>query len=775
MPFRYAEKPELHFSGVSSSYFSEFYLKVFLAVLSFSLCFLSDHTVHAQTEHPLTVEAIWGQPSATGQPPEGIQWAPDGSRVTYLSPESDLIQLLPTNGATTTLVSHTKLSALRSTATNEKDKDHRARYGMASYLWAPDSKHLLFDGDGQLFIYSLENGTAIDVASTGAGSGDDPKFSPNGQFLSYIRDHNLYVHRFKDQAQENALTNGHEETLLNGAVDWVYQEELEVRSNYFWSPDSARLAYLQMNEANVPEYPITDWIPIHATVDKQRYPQPGDPNPEVRVGVVKAQGGKTVWIKLPIDQGNDYVPRFGWVNPETLWIETLARDHKHRSIYFADAQHGEVRLAYTEKEEKFFADDYDVDFTRTEFFLKSWRDGHTHIYRYAFDAKSVSIGAPANAAPLAHLVNQVTSGNYEVVAVASILEGSQTIYYISNEGDPRERQLWSVKTDGSEKKKVSLTPGVHSANFAPLSPSYIDTTSSAASPPQVSICHGSDCKAFWRSIQLDGTQLTASESLELTAADGKTVLYGDLYLPAGTTAAGSVPLIVNPYGGPGVQTIENDWGGTQNRLWNQLLLQHGFAVLQVDNRGMAGRGRDFEQAAYHNFGQVQLADQLAAIDQVLAKYPRLDKGRLGWWGWSWGGSFTLNAMTHSDRFRAGVAVAPVTDWRNYDSIYTERYMGLPAENTDAYHDQSVVNSANKLKGHLLLAQGTGDDNVHFANSIQFIQKLIDADIPYDYQVYPRKTHSIAGPEARTHLFNRILAQFEMYLKNPSDRVEGSSR
>jgi dipeptidyl-peptidase 4 len=753
-------------------------LKLLLSLLLASLVFLIRPVLQGQTRaearHPLTVEEVWGEPSATGEPPEGIQWAPDGGRVTYLSPDSDLMQLLPTNGTVTTLISHTKLSALEPSAVNEKDKDHRARYGMASYLWAPDSKHVLFDSGGQLFLYSLENGTAVNIAFTGAGSGDDPKFSPNGQFVSYVRDHNLYVHRFKDQASEAQLTSTHEETLLNGEVDWVYLEELNVRSNYFWSPDSSRIAFLQMNEANVPEYPITDWIPLHATVDKQRYPQPGDSNPAVRVGVVKAQGGRVMWIKLPIVDGEDYIPRFGWVNSDTLWIETLTRDQKHRSIYFADAQHGEAKLAYSESEEKFFEDKYDVEFTAADFCLTSWRDGHQHIYRYGFDQNHPMGSEGASAAPLAHLMNQVESGDYEVESIESILDASQTIYYVSNEGDPRERQIWSIKTDGSAKQRLSTTAGVHAPKFAPSSSSFVDTASDQSTPPRYSICHGSECKAFFTSKPLDEGLLTPAESLKLTAADGKTTLYGNLLLPAGKTTAASVPLIVNPYGGPGAQSIQNSWGGTQNRLWDELLLQHGFAVLHVDNRGMAGRGRDFEQACYHNFGPVQLADQLAALDQVLEKYPQLDKGRLGWWGWSWGGTFTLNAMTHSDRFIAGVSVAPVTDWRNYDSIYTERYMGLPTENTDAYHDQSVVNSAQRLKGHLLLAQGTGDDNVHLANTIQFIQKLIDADIPYGYQVYPRKTHSIAGPEARTHLFNGILAQFETYLMNPPGRVPGGT-
>jgi dipeptidyl-peptidase 4 len=187
-------------------------------------------------------------------------------------------------------------------------------------------------------------------------------------------------------------------------------------------------------------------------------------------------------------------------------------------------------------------------------------------------------------------------------------------------------------------------------------------------------------------------------------------------------------------------------------------------VLHADNRGMAGQGRTFEQAAYHDFGPVQLEDQLTVVDAALAQYPQLDPKRLGWWGWSWGGTFTLYALTHSDRFRAGVSVAPVTDWRNYDSIYTERYMGLPTENPDQYHDDSVVNSAANLKGQLLIAHGTGDDNVHIENTVQFVQKLIEAGIPYDLQIFPRKTHSIAGSDARTELYDRILAQFEMYLK-----------
>jgi dipeptidyl-peptidase 4 len=306
---------------------------------------------------------------------------------------------------------------------------------------------------------------------------------------------------------------------------------------------------------------------------------------------------------------------------------------------------------------------------------------------------------------------------------------------------------------------------VHEAVFAPEGGTYVDTASDSLTPPSVSFCRYDQCRPFWSSRSLTSYDLSVPQDLQLKAADGSTTLYATLLLPAGkSSAAASIPLIVNPYGGPGAQDVRNMWHGSSS-LFDQLLAQHGFAVLRVDNRGMAGRGRDFEQAAYRNFGPVQLADQLEALDQVLAAYPQLDEDRLGWWGWSWGGTFTLYALTHSDRFQVGVAGAPVTDWHNYDSVYTERYMGLPSDNPEGYHDNSVVTNAKELKGNLLLLHGTGDDNVHFANSIQLIQQFINHNIPYDFQIYPRKTHSVSGAETRTHMYNRILWHFETYLRD----------
>jgi dipeptidyl-peptidase-4 len=704
------------------------------------------------------VEAIYAHGPMIGHPPEDLTWSPDAKHLTYLE-DGELMDLQPgmDSGAVKphVLVSRAKLASLMGESESEIDRDHRDRYKMASYIWAPDSAHLLFDSNGHLWLYDPHRGKGVEIGTSGMGSGDDPQFSPNGEYVSFVRDHGLAMARVKEPgAPVIAVAPAPNQTTLNGEVDWVYEEELDVRGNYFWSPDSTRLAFLQMDETAVPEYPITDWIPTHATVDMQRFPQPGDANPTVRVGVVSAAGGGTVWVELPIRAGQDYIPRFGWVDAKTVWIETVTRDHKHRDIYFADAATGQAHAVLKLTDDKFFDEKYDVSVGGGSIVMTNWSDGHNHLYLYSYDPAKL-------ATTTATLVRQLTKGDFEVGDVLSVDTAGKVIRYESSENNLLEQQLWQVSFDG-ERRQLSSGAGFHTGNFAPTGGWYVDKQSTSIDPPVLRLCQSAGkCTVFWLTNALEPYHLRAPEQLEVKTHDG-TTLYATLLLPEGAASQSSVPLIVNPYGGPGVQSVVNRW--SDELLFDELLAQHGFAVLHADNRGMGGRGRAFAQAAYRNFGPIQLEDQLTVVDWALAHYPQLDRKRLGWWGWSWGGSFTLYALTHSDRFRAGVAVAPVTDWRNYDSIYTERYLGEPAEFASGYRDFSVVNSAASLKGHLLLAQGTGDDNVHMENSVQFIQQLIEAGIPYDLQIYPRKTHSIAGPDVRTHLFNRILAHFEEYLK-----------
>ncbi len=705
---------------------------------------------------PLTVEAIYAHEPLIGTPPDEIRWSPDAKHLTYME-NDELMDVDTATGQARVLVSRAKLATFTAGPDTEQDRDHRDRYDMASYLWSPDAAHLLFDAKGRLWLYDLHTGASVEAGPAGAASGDDPQFSPDGESLACIRNHRLAVVRLNEPGMPMTMVApAPNPATLNGEVDWVYHEELDARSNYFWSPDSKQLAYLEMNEAAVPEYPITDWIPTHATVETQRYPQPGDASPSVRVGMVRAAGGKTVWVSLPIRAGQDYIPRFGWVDAKTLWIETLTRDQKHRDLYFADAATGQAHVVLQLADDKFFDDKYDVTVGNGAIVLTNWSDGHNHLYLYSYDQAD-----PANAK--AKLERQLTQGDFEVGEVYRVDIAARLIDYASNEGSPLDQQLWQVSFAG-ERKQLSAGAGWHEGNFAPAGGAFVDKQSARMEPPKVLLCADpARCNDIWKAKSLEPYQLRAPEQLTVKAHDG-TTLYATLLLPQGATTPASVPLIVNPYGGPGSQMVVNRWASAL--LFDELLAQHGFAVLHTDNRGMGGRGRAFAQAAYHDFGAVQLEDQLTVVDAALALYPQLDPRRLGWWGWSWGGTFTLYAMTHSERFRAGVAVAPVTDWRNYDSIYTERYMSQPAEFAAGYKDFSVVNSAARLKGRLLLAHGTGDDNVHMENSVQFVQKLIEAQIPYDLQLYPRKTHSIAGANVRTHLYNRILAHFEEYLKPP---------
>ncbi len=734
----------------------------------------------AQAPKPLTIEAIFSEGGITGRAPETVKWSPDGAKVSFVQRDDSgehgaLYYVDAATGKRAVLVAEEKLATLAppvSKIKNEREREWIQRYSVAGYQWAPDSKHLLFDSRGQLWLYSLENGTAIQLTSS-AEANTDPKFSPDGSRLAYLRKHDLWV-RAVSGGREKQLTRAGD-NILNGEVDWVYAEELYVRSNYFWSPDGKEIVFLQMNEKRVPTYPITDWIPTHPTVDYEKYPKAGDPNPEVRIGVISSSGGGVKWISLPKAQQPaeyEYIPRFGWLHPGVIWFETLNRAQNLLQVWFADVKSDRVRKVLTESESKAWVpvergENFTLLKSGDRFIWPSWRSGFTQLYLYSFD-KSDPPAADAK------LERQLTQGEFEVGGVAAVDEKNSLVYFTANAGDPRQEQLYAAPLAGGEMRRISAAGGTHHASFAPGGNYYVDTYSATVTPPEMSLCRAavtgaappqgtSECRPpFWAARSVAEYQLLAPKMLELKAADGATTLYGTLLVPPAIAPGAKAPLITNPYGGPGAQTVTDAWGGT-GFLFDQILARRGFAILHVDNRGMAGRGKEFAIASMRDFGKVELADQLAAIDQVLASNPQLDGSRLGWWGWSYGGYMTLYAMTHSDRIKAGVSVAPVTDWRDYDSIYTERYMGLPQENADGYKNSSPLNFARDLKGRLLEVHGTSDDNVHLQNSVQMINNLIDAGVQFDLQLYPRKTHGISGRAARTHLFHRIQNQFENYL------------
>ncbi len=726
---------------------------------------LAVESIVAQTAptKPLTIETLFQPGGLPGRGPETVEWSPDGTRLSFVQRDEkgekgELWYVDAASGEKKVLVSAAKLASLDpdvNRVKNEREKERLTRYHVAAYLWAPDSKHLIFDSQGQLWLYDLQSSTAVQFTSASDPSGD-PKFSPDGNHVAYVRKHNLYV-RPVDGKNEKQLTKDTGENLFNGDIDWVYAEELAVRSNYFWSPDSKEIVFLHMDETKVPIYPITDWMPTHPNVENEKYPKVGDPNPVVKLGVADAERGKVRWLSLTSDE-DTYIPRFGWVRDGVIWAEVLNRTEDKMDLYFVDAKSGKSRIVLTETTPGAW-----IDFDHTEVrFLKSnqflwpsWRDGNMHIYLYSFD-KQAPMAADAK------LERQLTKGDFEVVGIEGVDEAAGTVFFSGNKDDPRQTHIYSVQLDGSGFKALTTDEGEHQASFSDDGKHYTHMYFGPQASPSISLCAvGGACNPVWKGHdEISEYGLRAPKYLEFKADDG-TTLYGRLLLPPEGAASGKIPLIINIYGGPAAQMVKKDVPSA----FDEILARKGFAIFAVDNRGTPGRDRKFQTAIRHEFGAIELKDQLTALDQLLAQFPQLDKDRIAIWGWSNGGSMTLYAMTHSERFRAGVAVAPVTNQENYDTIYTERYMGLLKEDKAGYEQSDVTKSADKLHGALLLVHGTSDDNVHFQNSIQMINALISAGKPFRLMIYPNKTHSISGKDARVHLFTMIADHFERELKN----------
>jgi dipeptidyl-peptidase-4 len=731
-------------------------VKRLLSSLAMSVFLLCSSLVAQSTgdtpQKKLTIEAFTALGGLTGRGPENIQWSPDSKTLSFVQRDDsgdhgELYAIDPVSGEKKVLVSEAKLATLAPDVNklkNEREKERITRYSVAAYLWSPDSKHLLFDSLGQLWMFNLESGTAIQFTSAPEPT-NDPKFAPDGNHVAYVRKHNLYVRPVSGK-EERQLTADKDENLLNGEVDWVYAEELSVRSNYFWSPDSSQIVFLQMDETKVPIYPITDWLPTHPDLDQEKYPKAGDPNPVVRLGVVAAKGSKVKWISLT-DNPDTYIPRFGWVRDGVIWAQLLNRAQDQLELYFIDAKSGKTQKVLTETSPDAWInvnDDFTILKSGDRFLWSSWRDGHTHLYLYTFNKQNPLQGE-------AKLERQLTKGDFEVAEMGGVDEDASLVYFSANADDPRQQHIYSVKLDGTGMQRVSKQPGTHNATFSPNGKYFTESYSAALTPPQRSVCvaAGGSCRSVWKSRSIADYGFLEPRNLELKAEDG-TILYGALLLPNAQPGS-KVPLIVNVYGGPAAQIVRDQWSAGVTDPFNEFMAQRGYAVFAVDNRGTPNRSRKFVSAIRRQFGGIELRDQLTSLDQLTAQYPMLDKSRVCIWGWSNGGSMTLYSLLHTEAYKCGISGAPVTDWRNYDSIYTERYMSLPKSNPEGYQDSSM------------LIHGTSDDNVHLQNSVQMINALVSEDRQFRLMLYPGKTHGVTG-KAREHLYTMMQEFFEQNLK-----------
>ena len=506
------------------------------ALLAFIFGLPGSASAPAQTapSKPLTIDAIYQPGGLGGRGPETMEWSPDGTKLSFVQREEkgergELWYMDTATGEKKVLVSASKLAALDpdvNKVKNEREKERLTRYHVAAYVWGPDSKHLLFNSQGQLWLYDLGTETAVQFTSAPDPNGD-PKFSPDGGQVAYTRKHNLFVRPVNGRS-EKQLTRDTGENLFNGDIDWVYAEELGVRSNYFWSPDSKEIAFLHMDETKVPVYPITDWIPTHPSVDNEKYPKVGDPNPVVKLGVVDIDKGKVRWISLTTDE-EAYIPRFGWIKEGVIWAALVNRAQDKMEMFFIDAKTGKSRMVFSETTPGSWMnfEKIEIPFLKTSggFLWRSWRDGNTHIYLYSFD-KQNPMAADAK------LESQLEKGDYEVLAIDGVDEAAGTVFFEGNKDDPREEHVYSVKLDGTDFKNLTPEEGMHAANFSDDGKHYTHIYSGPENTQGISLCAvGGACSPVWQARNwIAEYGLRAPKYLEFKADDG-TLLYGRLLLP----------------------------------------------------------------------------------------------------------------------------------------------------------------------------------------------------------------------------------------------------
>lgn len=714
---------------------------------TFALLFATALALAAQSQKkPVTIDAITAERKVTGFAP--VQWAPDSRRFAWIEEKELWLYDVPSGQKKLLLtLSDLEAKAVKPAPSDAFDWQNR-RVTEQAFSWSDSGKEMLIAAGGDLFLLHIDSGKWDQLTST-VEAERDAKLSPGGHFVSFRREHDLYSLEIAS-GKVARLTRDGSETSLNGELDWVYPEELEIGTAHWWSPDGKFIAFLQLDISREPVFPQADALALRARFEPERYPQAGDPNADARVGIVPAAGGEIRWMDLGEPRDN-LLARLVWLpDSRSVAVERLNRIQNRLDLLIADAATGSAHVVLHEEDPYWINVDNDLRFLKDgkRFVWGSERDGFHHLYLYSIEGKRL---------------HQLTEGDWEVENVAGVDEAAGEVYFTSAEASPIERQLYSVRFDGKHRRRITTETGTHALSLSPDCHLYLDTASSLASPPRRTIhrIDGAETAVFREAdrSQADEYEILPTEIHKVKAADGA-LLYARLIKPAGFSPDKKYPVIIVVYGGPGVQMIQDSWPGMG---WDQVLAHRGFVIWQLDNRGSRGRGHQFESVIFRNMGEHELQDQKEGI-RYLASLGFADTSHMGIFGWSYGGYMTLYTLTRAPGlFRAGIAGAPVTHWRNYDSIYTERYMGLPAENAEAYERASALTKAADLKDKLLLVHNLEDDNVHFQNTVQMMDALERAGKPFELMVYPQKAHGVTGP-LRKHLYETLTEFFEKNVK-----------
>ncbi|WP_447940885.1 DPP IV N-terminal domain-containing protein [Pseudoxanthomonas mexicana] len=703
----------------------------------------------------LTLEAITGSAPLSGPTLTKPQVAPDGARVTFLRGKDrdrnrlDLWEYDVASGQTRLLVdSSVVLPGEEVLSDEEKARRERQRIaalsGIVDYQWSPDGKALLFPLGGELYLYDLSKTgkAAVRKLTNGGGFATDPKISPKGGFVSFIRDRNLWVIALAD-GKEVQLTRDGSDTIGNGVAEFVADEEMDRHTGYWWAPDDSAIAFARIDETPVPVQKRYEVYPDRTDVIEQRYPAAGDHNVLVQLGVIAPKTGAAPrWIDLGKNP-DIYLARVDWRDPQRLTFQRQSRDQRTVELIETTLATGAQRTLVTETSKTWVPLHHDLRFLKDGRFLwSSERSGSEHLYVASED------GAKLTA---------LTQGEWVVDGLLALDEAAGLAYVGGTRDGVTETHVYAVPLAGGEPRRLTQAPGMHAAAFARNASVFVDSWSSDTVLPQIELFKADGTKlatllandvadaahpyAKYRAAHQPTTYGT------LMAADGTTPLHYSLIRPAGFDARKQYPVVVFVYGGPAAQTVTRAWPGRSDAFFNQYLAQQGYVVFSLDNRGTPRRGAAFGGALYGKQGTVEVDDQLRGVEW-LKSLSFVDPARIGVYGWSNGGYMTLMLLAKQDEaYACGVAGAPVTDWALYDTHYTERYMDLPKANEAGYREASVFTHVDGIgAGKLLLIHGMADDNVLFTNSTKLMSELQKRGTPFELMTYPGAKHGLRGTD-----------------------------
>jgi len=706
----------------------------------FSLLFFINVTVVAQSKKEITLEDIWKNNTFRQDAVAGFRSMADGEHYSEINKDGELVKVKFEDG----LIASTLVN-LRTIQYNNQDLK------ISDYEFNQDeTKLLLYTESENIYRRSVLHKVYIyDLASKEVTLVNDkkilhPAFSPQSDKVAYVLDNNIYYLDLNTK-ETITITDDGDYNHINGNCDWVYEEEFEFTKAYEWSAEGDFLAYYSFDQTLVPEYNFAIYDKLYPTDYKYKYPKAGEKNSIIGIHIYHLKNGKT--IECDLGENTDiYIPRIK-INPNnnTLVIYRLNRLQNQLELLEVDSKNGQTKTIYNETNKYFVEINDNISFLKNKnaFVYTSEKDGHNHIYIHDIDQNKST---------------QLTQGNWEVTDIKGVDETAQTLHYISTEKSPLERQLYSLNMSNLQSTCTTPESGWHDITFSQNYKYFLDKYSKINQAPTYTLVSSSNNKRMLK----NNAALTAKMSeydlskLELITVPNEAgeQLNAWIIKPSSFTTAKKYPLLMFQYSGPGSQQVMNQFSG-RDFWWYQMLAQKGYIIVCVDGTGTGFRGEEFKKKTYLQLGKYESDDQIAAA-KYFAKQPYIDASRIGIWGWSYGGYMSsICLLKGADVFKTAIAVAPVTNWRYYDNIYTERYMRTPQENAKGYDDNSPVNMVDKLKGNYLLIHGTADDNVHYQNAIEMQKALINANKDFDSEAYPNKNHGISGGVTRLQLYRKL--------------------